>query len=234
MARMAKSKKPISGKITPFPASHAAPPKDFVREKEQMLRLIQEKLSSSDMSTEETNAFLSGLQGRKMEDIIAISRLDENWTKRLASARPKSFQAFRKVLGSHFPPVEKAVKAAVKANPYMPLRISPANPGGMRSSRGSKPELSSHRKPQSGIGAFPPPPRRKTASDDAVKNSRNRGGNGSHRDLRKMLRGQRGTEAAVLHADLDGDRAAQALAAAGELGEQVAEQKTQKVEQENR
>ena len=302
---MAKSKKPISGKITPFPASHAAPPKDFVREKEQMLRLIQEKLSSSDMSTEETNAFLSGLQGRKMEDIIAglggapqtdldrandiiwdlpedasdaamkkaakkalaisedcmgawlilfefaktaeeaidllnqgiargrklhaeliasvgkdhglwghveardfmrllhelataqheigdveaaadtyremlrlnpndnqgvrgellhiliildkmteakallkrykpsrdldtdmvygcalmeiinaMSRLDENWTKRLASARPKSFQAFRKVLGSHFPPVEKAVKAAVKANPYLPMLMT--------------------------------------------------------------------------------------------------------------
>jgi tetratricopeptide (TPR) repeat protein len=71
MARMAKSKKPDSGKITPFQASHAAPPKDFVREKEQMLRLIQEKLSTSDMSGEETDAFLSSLQGQKMEDIIA-------------------------------------------------------------------------------------------------------------------------------------------------------------------
>lgn len=302
MARMAKNKKSNSGKITPFHASHAAPPKDFVREKEQMLRLIQEKLSTSEMSLEETNAFLTGLQGQKMEDIIAglgsapqtdldrandiiwdlpenasdaamkkaakkalaisedcmgawliltehaktpeeaidllkqgiargrklhagliatvgkdhglwghveardfmrllhelamaqhelddvdaaadtyremlrlnpndnqgvrgeflhiliilnemteakallkrykpsreldtgivygcalmeiiiaMSRLDEDWTKRLEAAHPKSFQAFRKVLGAHFPPVEKAVKAAIKANPYVPM-----------------------------------------------------------------------------------------------------------------
>ncbi len=299
---MAKSKKSNSGKITPFPASHAAPPKDFVREKEQMLRLIQEKLSTSDMSMDESNAFLSGLQGQKMEDIIAglggapqtdldrandiiwdvpedasdaamkkaakkalaisedcmgawlilsehaktdeeaidllsqgiacgrklhasiiasagedhglwgcveardfmrllhelataqheigdvdaaantyremlrlnpndnqgvrgellhlliildemieakallkrykpshdldtgmvygcalmeiiiaMARLDEDWPERLESAHPKSFQAFRKILGAHFPPVEKAVKAAVKANPYVPM-----------------------------------------------------------------------------------------------------------------
>jgi len=72
---MAKRKKPGAGKakpdnITAFPGSTAGSEMDFQREKEQMLRLIQEKLSSSDMSSEEMNDFLSGFTGKKMGDII--------------------------------------------------------------------------------------------------------------------------------------------------------------------
>jgi hypothetical protein len=72
---VAKRKKPGAGtakpgNVTPFPGSTAGPGMDFQSEKEQMLRLIQEKLSSSDMSSDGMNDFLSGFTGKKMEDII--------------------------------------------------------------------------------------------------------------------------------------------------------------------
>lgn len=65
----------------------------------------------------------------------------------------------------------------------------------------------------------PPPPRGEATSDDAVENGGDRGGHRCHGDGGKMAGGERGTEAAVLHAYLDGDRAAQALTASCELRE---------------